>query len=91
MEAAGLVHRGAEPADGRVSLIALAPAGEKKMRTERRARRARIQELVSGWRTHDQVELGRLLGMLNDAICDVEHNRSADSEPLALASDVRRA
>jgi DNA-binding MarR family transcriptional regulator len=91
MEAQGLVHRRAEPADGRVSLIALAPTGEKKMRAEQRARRARVQELMAGWPKRDQVELGRLLGKLNDAICDVEHRSSADSAQGAIASDPRRA
>jgi DNA-binding MarR family transcriptional regulator len=73
MEAGGLVSRRDEPDDGRVSLIGLAPTGQRKMRAEQAARRARVQELVAGWPKRDQGELGRLLGRLNDAICDVEH------------------
>jgi DNA-binding MarR family transcriptional regulator len=72
MEAQGLVDRRAAPADGRVSLIALAPAGAKKMRAEQRARQGRVRELLAGWPERDQVDLGRLLGRLNDAICDGE-------------------
>jgi DNA-binding MarR family transcriptional regulator len=73
MEAQRLVHRRAEPADGRVSLIELAQAGQKKMRAEQRARRARVEGLMDGWSKQDQAGLGRLLGRLNDAIWDMEH------------------
>jgi len=91
MEAQGLVRRRAEPADGRVSLVALAPKGDKKMGAEQRARRGRVQELLETWPTRDRVELGRLLGRLNDAICDVEHRSPADSAQVPIASDPRRA
>jgi DNA-binding MarR family transcriptional regulator len=77
MQAQGLVHRRAEPSDGRVSLIALAPKGQKKMRSEQRSRRARVEELMEGWPIRDQVDLGRLLGGLNDAICEMEHKSPA--------------
>jgi DNA-binding MarR family transcriptional regulator len=73
MEDGGLVSRCAEPTDGRVCVIALAPAGRRKMRAEQAMRRKRVQELVAGWSGKDQVALGRLLGRLNDAICELEH------------------
>ena len=79
MQAQGLVDRRAEPTDGRVSLIALAPVGEEKMLAEQRARRGRVRQLLEGWPKRDQAELGRLLGMLNDAICENEEWSSADS------------
>ncbi len=72
METQGLVRRRTEPDDGRVSLIVLAPAGERRMRAEQRARLGRVEALMAGWPERDQAELGRLIGRLNDAICDVE-------------------
>jgi DNA-binding MarR family transcriptional regulator len=78
MEAQGLVRRRAQPADGRVRLIALAPAGQKKMRAEQQGRRGRARQLMAGWPTTDQVDLGRLLGRLNDAICNLERNGPHD-------------
>jgi DNA-binding MarR family transcriptional regulator len=85
MEAGGLVDRRADPDDGRVSLIGLAPTGQRKMRVERATRRERVQELVAGWPKRDQVELGRLLGRLNDAICDLEHPGVSEPERSATA------
>ncbi len=88
MEARGLVNRRAEPADGRVSLIGLAPTGQTKMRAERRARRERVQELLAGWPERDQVDLGRLLGRLNDAIRDLEHKGPNDPGPSKSVPEV---
>lgn len=68
MDARSLIYRRAEPADGRVSLIGLAPTGEEMMRAEQAERRNRVQELLAGWPERDKVELGRLVGKLNDAI-----------------------
>jgi DNA-binding MarR family transcriptional regulator len=89
MDARGLVYRRAEPDDGRVSLIGLAPPGQRKMRAEQATRRKRVQELLAGWPKRDQVELGRLVGRLNDAICDLEH-RVGEQARGASAADQRR-
>ena len=52
---------------------------QEKMLAVRRARRVRLQELLAGWPRRDQTELGRLLGRLNDAICDAEHRSPHDT------------
>ncbi len=72
MEAAGLLHRDADPDDGRVSLIELSSAGRRKMRIVQRARRERIQHLFAGWTEHEQLEFGQLLRRFNDAVSDTE-------------------
>jgi DNA-binding MarR family transcriptional regulator len=69
MDSRGLVYRRSEPGDGRVSLVGLAPTGQRRMQAEQAARRERVQDLLAGWPKRDQVELGRLVGRLNDAIC----------------------
>jgi DNA-binding MarR family transcriptional regulator len=89
MEAQGLTYRRAEPDDGRVSLIELAPTGQRKMLAEQRARRGRVRDLTAGWPKRDQVELGRLLARLNDAIGDIEH-APPDLPGRAIASRQRR-
>jgi DNA-binding MarR family transcriptional regulator len=73
MEAAELVHRGADPDDGRVNLIEVSPRGRRKMRAVQRARRERVSDLLAGWPERDQLEFGRLLGRFSDAIGDLEH------------------
>jgi DNA-binding MarR family transcriptional regulator len=89
MESQGLTYRQAEPDDGRVSLIGLAPTGQQRMRAEQRSRRGRVRDLMAGWPKRDQVQLGRLLGRLNDAIGDIEH-QTADGPGRAIASRPRR-
>jgi DNA-binding MarR family transcriptional regulator len=79
MENAGLLHRYADPDDGRVSLIELSPAGRRKMRTVQRARRERIHDLFAGWTKREQREFGQLLGMFNDAVSATEHHMSHPS------------
>jgi DNA-binding MarR family transcriptional regulator len=68
MEAAGLVVRRKDPADGRVSLIDLTARGERKMEEVQAARERRIGDLVSGWPAADQRTFGELLGRFNDAL-----------------------
>jgi DNA-binding MarR family transcriptional regulator len=68
MEAAGLVVRRKDPADGRVSLIDLTARGERKMEEVQAARERRIGDLVSGWPAADQRAFGELLGRFNDAL-----------------------
>jgi DNA-binding MarR family transcriptional regulator len=72
MEEQRLTYRRAQPDDGRVSLIELAPDGQRKMRAEQRARRQRVRDLTARWPKRDQAELGRLIARLNDAIGDME-------------------
>ena len=72
MEAQGLVNRRSNPTDGRVNLIELSRRGEGKMRAEQRSRRACVTGLLAEWPDRDQVELGRLLGRLNDAVGTIE-------------------
>jgi DNA-binding MarR family transcriptional regulator len=75
MEGTGLLHRYADPDDGRVSLIELSPAGRRKMRTVQRARRERLHDLFAGWTKREQLEFGQLLGRFNDAVSATErHN-----------------
>ena len=68
MEAAGLVVRRKDPADGRVSLIDLTARGERRMEEVQAARERRIGDLVSGWPAADQRTFGELLGRFNDAL-----------------------
>ena len=62
----------AEPDDGGVSHIALAPSGQKKMRAEHRASRDRVKDLLEGWPRKDQFAFGAATRELNDAIGDLE-------------------
>ena len=73
MEAAELVHRRADPKDGRVNLIEVSARGRRKMRAVQRARRERVGDLLAGWPERDQLDFGRLLGRFSDAIDDLEH------------------
>lgn len=75
MEAAELVHRRADPDDGRVNLIAVSPRGRRTMRAAQRARRERVSDLLAGWSERDRLEFGRLLGRFTDAIGDLEQVR----------------
>jgi DNA-binding MarR family transcriptional regulator len=79
MENIGLIHRSADPDDGRVSLIELSPAGRRKMRTVQRARRERLHDLFAGWTKREQLEFGQLIGRFNDAVSGTEHHISPKS------------
>jgi DNA-binding MarR family transcriptional regulator len=76
METAGLLHRYADPHDGRVSVIELSAAGRRKMRAVQRARRERIQDLFAGWTKREQLEFGQLLARFNDAVGATERHIS---------------
>jgi DNA-binding MarR family transcriptional regulator len=72
MERSGLLHRHADPDDGRINLIELSPKGRRTMTAVQRARRERVGHVITGWSRRDQIELGQLLGRLNDAVADIE-------------------
>ncbi|MGZ4674968.1 MAG: MarR family winged helix-turn-helix transcriptional regulator [Acidimicrobiia bacterium] len=68
LEASGYVRRRRDAADARVSIIELTAAGRRRMESVRRARHARIGELVEDWSEADRSAFGRLLGRLNESI-----------------------
>jgi hypothetical protein len=59
---------GADPDDGRVSLISLSQTGHRRMRAVRLARRERIARLLHDWTDDDRRDLGRLLARFNDEL-----------------------
>jgi DNA-binding MarR family transcriptional regulator len=58
---AGLVSRGADPADGRRSVLGLTPAGTRVMADGHRTRRAAVEAALAGWSAEDRETFARLL------------------------------
>ncbi|GID11216.1 MarR family winged helix-turn-helix transcriptional regulator [Actinocatenispora rupis] len=58
---AGLLRRGADPADGRRSPLTLAAAGRRLLDRVRAFRRDVVAEATAGWSAADRAALGRLL------------------------------
>jgi DNA-binding MarR family transcriptional regulator len=68
LEADGFVARAADPADGRVSLLAITGPGAAQLRATRAARHALFAELLADWSLEDRQGLGTALLRLNQAI-----------------------
>jgi DNA-binding MarR family transcriptional regulator len=58
---AGLVRRGADPDDGRRSLLTLTSSGRDLLADVQRVRRAAVQSAVAGWSPEDRTTFARLL------------------------------
>jgi DNA-binding MarR family transcriptional regulator len=58
---AGLVRRGADPDDGRRSVLALTPRGRRVLAEGHRARRAAVEAALAGWPDADRETFARLL------------------------------
>jgi DNA-binding MarR family transcriptional regulator len=64
LEEAGLVERTGDPRDGRVSMLALAPAGRESLKKLRESWRRTLVEILDSWPEEDREALGTLLGRL---------------------------
>ena len=73
LERAGLVHRVADPDDGRAQSVSVTSAGRDVMERVRAARHDLITEVLSGWTDRDRTQLATLLGRLADDFVRVEH------------------
>lgn len=58
---AGLVRRGADPGDGRRSLLTLTARGRKVLTAGHRTRRAAVEAALTGWSPEDRDAFARLL------------------------------
>jgi DNA-binding MarR family transcriptional regulator len=58
---AGLVRRGADPDDGRRSVLALTPRGVRVLADGHRTRRAAVEAALAGWPGEDRETFARLL------------------------------
>jgi DNA-binding MarR family transcriptional regulator len=59
---AGLVRRGADPGDGRRSVLALTARGRRVLAEGHRTRRAAVEDALAGWPAEDRETFARLLG-----------------------------
>lgn len=59
---AGLVRRGADPEDGRRSVLTLTARGRTVLAAAHRTRRAAVQAALAGWSVEDRETFARLLG-----------------------------
>jgi DNA-binding MarR family transcriptional regulator len=59
---AGLVRRGADPDDGRRSVLSLTPGGERVLAEGHRTRRQTVEAALAGWSAEDRETFARLLG-----------------------------
>ncbi|MEU3979394.1 MarR family transcriptional regulator [Streptomyces sp. NPDC026672] len=62
LERRGLVERVGDPEDGRVTLVAVTDTGRAELAERRRARDARLTELLAALSEEEQRELGDALG-----------------------------
>jgi DNA-binding MarR family transcriptional regulator len=59
---AGLVRRGADPEDGRRSVLTLTGRGRRILTEGHRTRRAAVEATLAGWPAEDRQTFARLLG-----------------------------
>jgi DNA-binding MarR family transcriptional regulator len=59
---AGLVRRGADPGDGRRSVLTLTARGRRVLAEGHRTRRAAVEAALAGWPAEDRETFARLLG-----------------------------
>ena len=65
LEAAGFVHREADPADARASLVTVTAAGQEAFDSVSRQRTEVLDEVLAAWPQDDRDQLERLLGRFN--------------------------
>ncbi len=66
LEQVGLVHKEADPRDGRAQLIELTPVGQAKMREVHDGRQEAFHKLLAHWDTKDLTALAALIAKLNE-------------------------
>ncbi len=64
LEQAGLVERTGDPKDGRVTMLALAPAGREALRKLRESWRRTLVEILDSWPENEREALADLLARL---------------------------
>lgn len=77
LEEAGLVHRRTDPADRRLVVAGLTPAGRRLVRRAEAHRRAYLADLLGALQPEERVELVRLLGRVG---AELRRRRSAGAE-----------
>lgn len=77
LEADGFVVRCADPADGRVCLLAITGSGAAELRATQAARRAWFAGLLADWSLEDRRDLAAALLRLNQAIARRDRNQHA--------------
>jgi len=73
LEAAGLMSREPDPADGRRSLLAVTEHGQAALRTEMEQRDAWLARAMAGQLTATEIELLRLAGGLLERLADATY------------------
>jgi DNA-binding MarR family transcriptional regulator len=68
LEAKGLLRRTQDPADARVSKLAMTEPGAAALTTARERRRGVFTEMLAEWSVDEREELATSLARLNDAI-----------------------
>lgn len=66
LEGVGLVHKEADPSDGRAQLIELTPEGLARMRTVHAGRQEAFHKLLEHWDTEELITLATLIAKLNN-------------------------
>ena len=64
LEQAGLVERTGDPKDGRVTMLALAPAGREALKKLRESWRRTLVEILDAWPEEEREALANLLARL---------------------------
>ena len=64
LEQAGLVERTGDPKDGRVTMLALAPAGREALKKLRESWRRTLVEILDAWPEDEREQLATLLARL---------------------------
>ncbi|MGY0231333.1 MarR family winged helix-turn-helix transcriptional regulator [Longispora urticae] len=75
LEAAGMIERDADPADGRASLVRVSEQGHAVLEHNRNRWRGEISSMLSDWNETERAEFARLFTQLNQAMaarCAVE-------------------
>jgi DNA-binding MarR family transcriptional regulator len=68
MEREGLLRRDRDPQDGRGSVVSVTPAGARRMRSVREARRELYERILIDWSDDDRSALATLLHRLNQSM-----------------------
>ncbi|MBA2532518.1 MAG: MarR family transcriptional regulator [Nocardioidaceae bacterium] len=80
----GLVHRQADPQDGRASLMALTTAGAKHVAYIKQRRREFFEQVVSGW---EPQTVDVFLALLTRFVDDIEQRVERSAEPSTVGAD----
>jgi DNA-binding MarR family transcriptional regulator len=85
---AGLVRRGADPEDGRRSLLGLTPRGRRVLAEVHRARREAVESALADWSPGDRATFARLLdAFVSSWEQSVAHARGRGRDGAAAGQD----